>query len=1823
MTDLHVDANISATGNITTTNSNLQAPQGSIYVQANVVAAGQMFADGNIYGNAALFVTSANISGALAVDSIATDVYTYANGAPVPLNGTGYGNSNVAEFLPTYTGAISSSSLSINNDVIALGQGAGASGAAGIVAIGNLAGTGNGLFSTDFVAIGNLAGSTGTGNYSVSVGANAGSDYAGANAVLIGRNAGATHGVQPGINMVAIGAFAGSENQGNNAVAIGYLAGANNQAQNSIVINATGNVLQGGFAGTYIAPIRENAGDVPNGLYYNVTTKEVTYGATGNAAASYGNANVELLLSNGTLGVSIIPGNDNLYTLGDDNDRWANIYTGSSVVIKGEDLTVDAGGVLTYNGLPVIIGDANGNITAPYFFGDGSGLTGGYGNANVEIYLPDYAGDLPSVGNVVAAGNVTANYFIGNGSQLTGMYGDANVETYLPTYTGNLGNVTSITATANISATNLTVTGESNLGAVTGVTITGGNVGEVLTTNGSGDLTWQAVDLNIVPPVYLTAPIAGNNQVFSNTILASYNSNVEMTVFYNGSLLENTNYTLSGDEITVNIPLAVGDGIDVVTTIASSVNSIVSSGYGNSNVAAYLPSYTGSLPSLTGNVRTVANVQAAYFIGNGSQLTGLPASYANSNVATYLASNANVTITTTGNITAPTVTAGNIQSIAAGGFNSAITDIELGSTVIVIISSLVFGGPQTGQVTISGVVGTTEANGTWYFEATDTERFQLFTDNTFTTPVDGTTWTTYVSGGTAVSAGNYTNLTVQGGNVFIKSTGNITIDPLGDGLPNGNVVIAGNLQVTGNITYNDIVNATTNDLQWIAANNAASPALATGAGLAVGPSGSYATFTFNAGANSWQSSLPVTVTGNVTANYFIGNGSQLTGLPAGYANSDVANYLSSGTDTAGYVTLGDIEANNILAVNSLTTNGDLSVLGNAAVSGNLDASYFIGNGSQLTGLPAGYSNSDVSTYLASGDNTDGYVTLGNISVGGTGLQTTSNDYSFTPTTVTLTFFPETTPAPYNTNDRITVSGVEGADPVGLNGTWTVISGTTTTVTFASTLNAGTDGFTNIPLPTITKLNTSGITATGNITGAFIIGDGSQLTGLPPGYANSDVADYLASNANVVITTTGNITSTANISGDYIIGNGSQLTGMYGNTEVDAYLPTYTGNLGNVNSITASGNITVTGNLTASNIGNVAGANYSGVGTQWLSGNGTWQTPPGFDIRNITKVDQAYGYGTAFIIADGRLFIAKGNGTNNAFCSALNNQSVALQAGINNMYELPFVEETVGTIVDAGQYGPSAYALFSNGNLYTWGYNGYGQLGIGSTTDRFLPVLSNSNVAQVYVTKAQNSTYGIQRIVIRKNDNTYFGCGHDGQYQFGLGTNPNARTSWTALPWIPATALSVWMLGGDLGNIFVQEADGQIRVTGYNGYGQLGINSITQPTGPQPAPLWLGGDTTMRIQNICWGGSYQNEGGTSTYTNITMLLDNGTTSRLVGAGSNNWGTLGRGNLTDSRVPVAPSTATGLTGRITKIASCGNSPRTMYALLSTGVLYSWGYNEYGAVGNGSTTNVQSPYALSVNVLDILGDIQGWDYIGYYSPSPFVKKADGYYSCGYNEYGNLGDGSVTNKNVLTKLRLPKDTSIKFFATYGNNQGLTRLGITEQNTIYAWGYNSQGQIDPLNTSWQAVQPLQFMPSAMFPGGGGAVDSETVPAFSAVSNTTTSVTGGSAVIVSYNVEEYDSDNWFASNRFTPQRAGWYQFNAGAYLPTSSGSPTLQLRKNSGRSTQAGGSGVASISTSKLIYMNGSTDYVEVYIGLTGVTGTFSVTQETQACFFNGFWVRS
>ena len=102
-------------------------------------------------------------------------------------------------------------------------------------------------------------------------------------------------------------------------------------------------------------------------------------------------------------------------------------------------------------------------------------------------------------------------------------------------------------------------------------------------------------------------------------------------------------------------------------------------------MAAYLPTYSGNISggnvSATGNITggnvvAVGNITGSYVLGNGSQLTGLPATYSNANVAAYLPTySGNISggnVSATGNINV----AGIINGTVDGQLNGLVNGIN-------------------------------------------------------------------------------------------------------------------------------------------------------------------------------------------------------------------------------------------------------------------------------------------------------------------------------------------------------------------------------------------------------------------------------------------------------------------------------------------------------------------------------------------------------------------------------------------------------------------------------------------------------------------------------------------------------------------------------------------------------------------------------------------------------------------------------------------------------------------------------------------------------------------------------------------------------------------------------------------------------------------------------------------------------------------------------------------------------------------------------------------------------------------------------------------
>lgn len=108
----------------------------------------------------------------------------------------------------------------------------------------------------------------------------------------------------------------------------------------------------------------------------------------------------------------------------------------------------------------------------------------------------------------------------------------------------------------------------------------------------------------------------------------------------------------------------------------------------------------------------------------------------------------------------------------------------------------------------------------------------------------------------------------------------------------GDVTVGGNLTVTGNTIQ--IGNITTETKTIQLANSASTANAANGSGVTVGANDNIATMLYNSTSNTWVMNIGANITGNVTAPYFIGNGSQLTGINTSPAGSNTQIQFNDG-----------------------------------------------------------------------------------------------------------------------------------------------------------------------------------------------------------------------------------------------------------------------------------------------------------------------------------------------------------------------------------------------------------------------------------------------------------------------------------------------------------------------------------------------------------------------------------------------------------------------------------------------------------------------------------------------------------------------------------------------------------------------------------------------------------------------------------------------------------------------------------------------------------------------------------------------------------------
>jgi alpha-tubulin suppressor-like RCC1 family protein len=341
------------------------------------------------------------------------------------------------------------------------------------------------------------------------------------------------------------------------------------------------------------------------------------------------------------------------------------------------------------------------------------------------------------------------------------------------------------------------------------------------------------------------------------------------------------------------------------------------------------------------------------------------------------------------------------------------------------------------------------------------------------------------------------------------------------------------------------------------------------------------------------------------------------------------------------------------------------------------------------------------------------------------------------------------------------------------------------------------------------------------------------------------------------------------------------------------------------------------------------------------------------------------------------------------------------------------------------------ALLSTGKVDCWGANGSGQLGNGTTTnDSDVPVA----VTGISDAKAVASdTYGNSFCAVLTTG--HMECwGNNGDGQLGNGT-----TTTSDVP-VPVknitTATAVIGGGGGFDGFCALLSTKHIDCWGYGFSGELGNGATTNSDVPvavhtitNAATLISGFEGFCALLSTghvdCWGDNTFGELGratTSNYSDVPGAVTGITDATAVASDSNSatncavlstgqvkcWGEggdgqLGNGTTANSDVPVA---AIGITDA-TAVASDGDGG-SFCAVLSTGHMKCWGFNNYGQLGNGTTTGSSVPVPVS-NITTAAAVVGGTEY-GF-----CALLSTGHVDCwGYNFSGELGNGTTTNSDV-----------------------------------------------------------------------------------------------------------------------------------------------------------------------------------------------------------------
>lgn len=392
-------------------------------------------------------------------------------------------------------------------------------------------------------------------------------------------------------------------------------------------------------------------------------------------------------------------------------------------------------------------------------------------------------------------------------------------------------------------------------------------------------------------------------------------------------------------------------------------------------------------------------------------------------------------------------------------------------------------------------------------------------------------------------------------------------------------------------------------------------------------------------------------------------------------------------------------------------------------------------------------------------------------------------------------------------------------------------------------------------------------------------------------------------------------------------------------------------------------------------------------------------------------------------------------------------------------------------------------LASDGSVWSWGRNDYGQLGIGSADGG----VHATPVRVSFPTAVIDIAAGSSHALALGNNGLIYGWGRNHQGQTGTGDTGTNHATPTSTGYSAFIALAA---GGD--HSVALYATGQIYCWGDNGSGQLGIaagdfSDRSFPTAANNASLdyrviaiaaGLSHTMALRADGTVWtwgsdGLGQLGEGITAVPSQIPIQVTGVASVKDIAAGSNHCLAL----LTDGTMRTWGSNNHGQCGFPTsnliyftpQAPSYGWKVRRVYAGGDHSAAieeYGWfvraGANASGELATGGTADLTAfGYTASGTKAVALG-----------TDATLLLSADGeVQSCGTNTFGQLGNGSATPSIILGSCTAtwPMHQAIAIAA-----HGSGGLILKADGTVWSWGYDGSGQLGNDSDLESQYQPVQ-----------------------------------------------------------------------------------------------------------------------------------------------------